>query len=199
MTTSTDRSAPVVSNEHGLKLMAVCKRMLYRRLRLYAMTMQTADIDDIVTDSWIKTIETFNRRPPQTASEIRVAIWLSVRGTLCDWIDKQSTASEHLCPFVDDEPIDALDIADVDTPTETRLPAYIGRLCHTVGEVRAAFVLSGQTFDGRTFAEMPNDIAAEQLEMSVRSVQRMKDQLRQRLALFAPDKTDKRELVTPNR
>jgi hypothetical protein len=206
MTTSTAPIVPasvaglaVVSDCAALQLQSMARRMIYRRLRLYGMTLQPADIDDIATDALIKALETFAKRPPANASEIRVGVWLSVRSTLCDWIDKQTTLGMHISPFPDDEPVDSLDIPDTQC-AEHRLPRYVADLCGSVEELAACIVLSGCTFSGAQYLEMSNELAAAELGCSVRQVQRYKATLRKRFALFAPGKlSDTLELVTPNR
>jgi DNA-directed RNA polymerase specialized sigma24 family protein len=189
----------VISDTAALQLQTMARRMTCRRLRLYGMTLQPADVEDIATDALIKSLETFAKRPPTNASEIRVGVWLSVRGTLCDWIDKQTTAECHLSPFPDDEPVDSLDVPDTQC-AEHRLPRYVADLCGSIEELAAAIVLSGTTFDGAQYLEMSNELAAAELGCSVRQVQRYKATLRKRFALFAPGKlSDTLELVTPNR
>lgn len=188
---------PQIDNDNALKLQRMARRRLTRKLRLYGMTMQPADIDDLSTDALIKALETIAKRPPKSASAIRGAVYLSVHAVLINWIEQQACHDGHLSPFADD-PVDSSLVADTE-PSDNRLPSYVSRLCHDVHELRAAIVLSGMTFDGRLFLEMSNEMAAAELGCSVRKVQRYKATLRQRFALFAPDKLrDMQSLVTPD-
>jgi DNA-directed RNA polymerase specialized sigma24 family protein len=188
---------PEITNASALKLHRLARRKLMRKLDLYGMTMQQADIDDLSTDALIKALETIAKRPPKKASEITGAVHLSVGAVLINWIEQQTCHSSHLSPFADD-PVDSSLVADSE-PSSERLPSYVSRLCRDVDELRAAIVLSGMTFDGRTFLEMSNEMAAAELNCSVRKVQRYKATLRQRFSLFAPDKLrDMQSLVTPD-
>jgi DNA-directed RNA polymerase specialized sigma24 family protein len=183
--------------------------MLYRRLRLYGMQLQPADVHDIATDALISALQTMQRRIPNSASDIRKACWLAVRGKLVDYI-RERVIRDNLEDDPNDDTLcegyyhsetqltELYHIPDTQ-PSENKLPAYVARLCRTVGELRAAVVLSGQTFDGRTFLEMSNEDAARELDISVRSVQRMKETLRVRFALFAPQNSHPPAVVTSAR
>jgi DNA-directed RNA polymerase specialized sigma24 family protein len=190
-------STPVLCSDHdALQLLRSCRRMLHRRLRLYGMQLQPADLHDIATDALISALETMKRRTPTSANEVRKACWLAVRAKLVDYIRERVVRDNPEDDHGDDPFRDGYYHSETqmtelyhlpDTqPTEDKLPAYVARLCRSVGELRAAVVLSGQTFDGRTFLEMSNDDAARELNISVRGVQRMKETLRIRFALFAP-------------
>jgi len=206
----TSEPAPVLCSDHdALQLLRSCRKMLYRRLRLYGMQLQPADVHDIATDALISALQTMQRRIPNSASDIRKACWLAVRGKLVDYI-RERVIRDNLEDDPNDDTLcegyyhsetqltELYHIPDTQ-PSENKLPAYVARLCRTVGELRAAVVLSGQTFDGRTFLEMSNEDAARELDISVRSVQRMKETLRVRFALFAPQNSHPPAVVTSAR
>jgi DNA-directed RNA polymerase specialized sigma24 family protein len=190
-TTTETKPAPLWTDDQAVTLLAMAERMLKKRLRLYGMTMQRSDIDDITASAFMAALKKLQATPPQTAKDIRLAIWWSVRTHLLDWIRERSNEAEALTPIAGDDPVDCFDVPD-SQPEEYYLPAYVERLCRSVGELRAAVVLSGQTLDGRTFLEMPIAMAAEQLQMSETSVRRMREVLRARFALFAPENADPR-------
>lgn len=189
-----------VTNDQALSIQSMAKRMLYRRLRLRSITMQQCDIDDILQDSLIKALQAFALHAPGSASDIRCAIWRSVRNSLADWIQANRTTPvcdceprcTHRCsaPRFDriqyESDLDVDSVADPDEPDNT-WPPHLTALCQSVPQLRAAICFAGFGTDGAVYQEMTIEHAAKELGYTDRHTKRMMKGLRQSLAILAPE------------
>lgn len=154
----------------GHALTTLCRSGVLRRLRLYAMHLQSADVDDLTQDVTLRVLQRIREGLVNSSGHLRATVWLAARSAIVDMIECRIGSPQRIT----DEPAYHQGIPNDDDATEN-FPLWTLSLIQDY-ELRLTAV-------ALTRAETNADAAAL-LGISVRTLQRRKYALAECLSLF---------------